>query len=84
MPAFKDTFFNIFITKKYKKAFKVLGLVPINIAIVLNYFKVQLYTPPIPLLLEILWQLKTPSNTLKFGSQLKLISNFFTKSPITA
>ena len=84
LPAFRDAFFNIFIIKKYKKAFKVLGLVFINVAIVLNCFKVWLYTLLVPLLLETPWQSKTLSNTLKFGLQSKLINNFFTKSPITA
>ena len=84
MPAFRDAFFNIFIIKKYKKAFKVLGLVPINIAVVLNCLKVRLYTPPAPLLLETPWQSKTSSNTLKFRSQSKLISDSFTKSPVIA
>ena len=84
LPAFKNAFFNIFITKKYKKAFKASKLVPINIVVVLNRFKIQLYTPPVPPLLETLWQSKTLSNILKFGSQLKLISDSFTKSPITA
>ena len=84
LPAFRNAFFNIFTTKKYKKAFKALGLVPIDVTIVLNRLKVRLYTPPTPLLLETPQQSKTPSNTLKFGSQSKLISNFFIKSPITA
>ena len=84
MPAFRDTFFDIFIIEKYKKAFKVLRLVPIDTAVVLNCLKVWLYTPPVPLLLEILWQLKTLSNTLKFKLQLKLINNSFIKSPVTA
>ena len=84
MPAFKDTFFNIFIIKKYKKAFKALKLVPIDIAIVLNRLKVWLCTPPTPPLLEMPWQLKTLSNILKFRLQLKLISNSFTKLPIIA
>ena len=84
LPAFRDAFFDVFITKKYIKAFKALGLVPIDVAVVLNYFKVWLYTPPAPLLLEMPWQLKTPSNTLEFGSQLKLISDSFTKLPVIA
>ena len=84
MPAFKDAFFDVFTTEKYKKAFKASGLVPIDAAVVLNCLKVQLYTPPVPLLLEMLWQLKTPSNTLKFRSQLKLINNSFIKSPVIA
>ena len=32
MPAFRDAFFNMFITKNCKKAFKALGLVPIDAA----------------------------------------------------
>ena len=68
MPAFRDAFFNIFIIEKCKKAFKALKLVPIDIAVVLDCLKIQLYTLPAPLLLETPWQLKTLSNTLKFGS----------------
>ena len=60
------------------------GLVPLNPLMVLDYLKVRLYTPPAPLLLETPWQLKTPSNTLEFGSQLKLVKESFTKLPITA
>jgi hypothetical protein len=30
LPAFRDAFFNVFITKNCQKAFKVLGLVPID------------------------------------------------------
>jgi len=84
LPAFRDAFFNVFIIENCKKAFKALGLVPIDIAVVLNRLKVRLRTPPAPLPLEMPWQSKTPSNTLKFGSQSKLISNSFTRSPITA
>ena len=84
MSAFRDAFFDIFIIEKCKKAFKALRLVPIDAAVVLNCLKIQLYTPPAPLLLETLWQLKTLSNTLKFRSQLKLISDSFTKSPVIA
>ena len=64
--AFRDAFFNIFIIKKYKKAFKALGLVPIDVAVVFNCLKVWLCTPPAPPLLEIPWQSKTLSNTLEF------------------
>ena len=84
MLAFRDAFFNIFTIENYKKAFKALGLVPIDAAMVLNCFEVRLRTPPAPLLLEIPWQSKTLSNTLEFGSQLKLISDSFTRLPITA
>jgi len=74
----------MFIIENCKKAFKALGLVPIDAAVVLNRLKVRLRTPPAPLLLEMPWQLKTPSNTLEFGSQSKLISNSFTRLPIIA
>jgi len=84
LPAFRDAFFNVFIIENYKKAFKVLGLVPIDAAMVLNRLKVRLRTPLAPLPLEMPWQLKTLSNTLEFGSQLKLISNSFTRSPVIA
>ena len=84
MPVFRDVFFNIFIIENCKKAFKALGLVPIDAAIVLNRLKVRLHTPPAPLPLETPWQLKTLSNTLKFGLQSKIISNSFTRSPVIA
>ena len=84
MPAFRDAFFDVFITENCKKAFKALRLVPIDIAVVFNCFEVQLCTPPAPLPLETPWQSKTPSNMLKFGLQLKLISDSFTRLPVTA
>ena len=84
LPAFKDAFFDVFTIGNCQKAFKASGLVPLNPLTVLNRLEVRLYTPPAPPLLETPWQLKTPSNTLKFGSQLKLINNSFTKSPVIA
>ena len=74
--AFKDAFFNIFIIKNCKKAFKVLGLVPINAAVILNRLNIRLRTPLGPVLLKTLWQSKTLSNTLEFRSQSKLIHDF--------
>ena len=65
--AFRDAFFDIFTIENYKKAFKALGPVLLNLLIVLNRLKVRLYTLLAPLLLETPWQSKTPSNTLKFG-----------------
>jgi hypothetical protein len=38
--AFKDIFFNIFIKDNYCKAFKALGLVPLNAQVVLDCLKV--------------------------------------------
>jgi hypothetical protein len=82
--AFRDAFFDVFIIENCKKAFKALGLVPTDTAVVLNRLKVRLRTPLAPLPLEMPWQSKTLSNTLKFRSQSKLISDSFTRSPITA
>jgi DDE superfamily endonuclease len=82
--AFRDAFFNMFTIENCKKAFKASGLVPTDAAVVLNRLEVRLRTPPAPLLLEMPWQSKTLSNTLEFGSQLKLISDSFTRLPITA
>ncbi|KAF2811907.1 uncharacterized protein BDZ99DRAFT_384559, partial [Mytilinidion resinicola] len=42
LPAFKDAFFNIFIYKNCKKAFKASGLVPINAQVVLNRLNIRL------------------------------------------
>jgi hypothetical protein len=58
----------MFTEQNCTKAFEAAGLVPINAQVVLDRLKVQLCTPPEPLLLETLWQLKTLSNTYKFGS----------------
>ena len=74
----------MFTRENYQKAFKALGLVLLNPLIVLDRLKVRLYTLPIPPLLETPWQSKTPSNTPKFGLQLKLVKESFTRSPITA
>ncbi|KAF2803098.1 uncharacterized protein BDZ99DRAFT_400340, partial [Mytilinidion resinicola] len=40
--AFKNAFFNIFIYKNYKKAFKAFRLVPINAQVVFNYLNIRL------------------------------------------
>jgi hypothetical protein len=52
LPAFEDAFFNVFTTENCRKAFKALGLVPLNAQVVLDRLKVQLRTLPEPLLLE--------------------------------
>ena len=78
LPAFKDAFFNVFTEENCRKAFKALGIVPINAQVVLDRLKVRLRNPPAPLLQETLWQSKTLSNTYKFRSYLKLIRKSFT------
>jgi hypothetical protein len=67
-----------------RKAFKALGLVPLNAQVVLDRLEVRLRTPPAPPLQETPWQPKTPSNTHEFRSQSRLVSNSFTQSPVTA
>jgi hypothetical protein len=52
LPAFKDAFFNVFTEAICRKAFKALGLVPLNAQVVLDCLKVQLYTLLAPLLQE--------------------------------
>jgi hypothetical protein len=44
----------VFITVNRRKAFKAAGLVPLNAQVVLDRLKLQLRTPPEPLLLETL------------------------------
>jgi hypothetical protein len=84
LPAFKDAFFDVFTVENFRKAFEAAGLVPTNAQVVLNRLEVRLRTPPESLLPETPWQLKTPSNTHKFGSQSKLVCESFTWLPVTA
>ena len=84
LPAFRDAFFDVFTTQNCKKAFEATGLVPFDPLRVLNRLEVRPQTPPAPPEPETPWQSKTPSNTHEFGSQSKLISDSFTRSPVTA
>jgi hypothetical protein len=84
LPAFRDAFFDVFTKANFQKAFEASGLVPINAQVVLDRLEVRLHTPPPFLLQETPWQSKTPTNTHEFGSQSKLVSNSFTRSPVTA
>ena len=73
----------MFTTQNCKKAFEATGLVPFDPLRVLNRLEVRPQTPPAPPEPETPWQSKTPSNTHEFGSQSKLISDSFTRSPVT-
>jgi hypothetical protein len=84
LPAFKDAFFDVFTEDNCRKAFEASGLVSLNRQVMLDCLEVRLRTPPEPLLEASLWQSKTPSNTLEFGSQLKLVRNSFARSPTIA
>jgi hypothetical protein len=84
LPAFKHAFFDVFTEDNCRKAFEASGLVPLNAQVVLDRLEVRLRTPPQPLPEDTPWQSKTPSNMHEFGSQSKLVSNSFTRSPVTA
>jgi hypothetical protein len=53
--------------------FQGAGLVPYNLEAVISKLNVRLRTLPLPTVEDSPWQSQTPSNTLEFGSQLKLI-----------
>jgi hypothetical protein len=74
----------VFTEENCRKAFKALGIVPINAQVVLDCLEVRLRTLLAPPPQEKPWQLKTLSNTHKFGSQSKLVRKAFTQSPVTA
>ena len=84
LPAFKDAFFDVFTEENCKKAFKALGLVPINAQVVINRLDVRLRTLLGLLPKEMPWQSKTPSNTHEFGSQSRLVGDAIARSPTTA
>ena len=84
LPAFRDAFLDVFTKANCQKAFEASGLVPANAQVVLDRLEVRLRTPPAVPLPETPWQSKTPSNTHEFGSQSKLVSDSFRRSPSTA
>jgi hypothetical protein len=83
LPAFRDAFFYVFTTQNCTTAFQASGLVPLNAQVVVDQLNVRLRTPPAPPPGDTLWQSKTPSNTLEFGSQSKLVRKYFQCSPTT-
>lgn len=81
LPAFWDAF-NALITKSnIQGSFRGAGLVPFNPDAVISKLNVRLRTPTPPTAQDTLWQSKTPSNHLEFGSQSKLISDKLGSSP---
>ncbi|EFQ94656.1 hypothetical protein PTT_07584 [Pyrenophora teres f. teres 0-1] len=53
--------------------FRGASLVPLNLEAVISKLDLRLRTPSQPPAKDTPWQSQTPSNTLEFGSQLKLI-----------
>jgi hypothetical protein len=83
LPAFKDAFFDVFTMQNCHKAFQASGLIPLNAQVVLDRINVRLHTPPAPLPEDTPWESRTPSNTLEFGLQSKLVRDSFQRSPTT-
>jgi hypothetical protein len=66
--------FNAAITRSnILRGFRGAGLVPHDPKAVISKLDGRLRTPPQPTIKDEPWQSQTPSNTLEFGSQSKLI-----------
>jgi hypothetical protein len=73
LPCFKAAF-DASITKcNILGGFRGAGLVPFNPEAVIARLEVRLCTPPLPTVDNSTWESRTPSNTLEFGSQSKLV-----------
>jgi hypothetical protein len=81
LPAFCNAFYASFTKDNILGSFRGAGLVPFDPQSVIDRLDVRLATPPGPLLEPSVWQSKTPSNTVEFGSQSRLISTKFGSSP---
>jgi hypothetical protein len=73
LPCFKAAFDASITNSNILGGFRGAGLVPHDPEAVISKLKVRLCTPPLPTVDNSTWEPKTPSNTLEFGSQLKLI-----------
>lgn len=81
LPAFRDAF-NASITESNAiGSFRGAGLVPFDPEAVLSNLDAPTRTATPPITNTITWQSKTPSNTLEFGSQSKLITTKLGSSP---
>ena len=73
LPCFKAAFDAAMSKSNILGGFQGAGLVPLNPEAVISKLDVRLRTPPQPSAQDTPWQSQTPSNTLEFGSQSKLI-----------
>jgi hypothetical protein len=73
LPCFKGAFDTAITKANIQGGFRGAGLVPFNPEAVILKLDVRLRTPPLPTVEDGPWQSQTPSNTLEFGSQSKLI-----------
>ena len=73
LPCFKAASDALITESNIQGGFRGAGLVPFNPEAVISKLEVRLCTPPLPIVDESMWHSQTPSNTLEFGSQSKLI-----------
>lgn len=81
LPAFKDTFFDVFTEENCRKDFEATAIVRTDARTVIDRLDIRLCTTPQQLLPEALWESRTLSNSHEFGSQSQLISSSFLGSP---
>jgi hypothetical protein len=70
----------VFTERNCCKAFEASGLVLLESQVGLRRLEIKLYTPSAPLSKDTPWQSKTPSNTVEFGSQSRLVHASFGQS----
>ena len=81
LPAFREAFNASITEQNIRGSFQGAGLVPFNPEAVLSNLTVPIRTPTPPTTNNPAWEPKTPSNTVEFGSQSKLISTKLGSSP---
>jgi hypothetical protein len=77
LPCFKVAFIASITKSNILKSFRGAGLVPFDSEAVVSNLDIRLRTPPLPTVEDGPWQSQTPNNTLKFGSQSKLVLERF-------
>jgi hypothetical protein len=73
LPCFNAAFDALITESNIQRGFIGAGLALFNSEVVISKLKVRLCTPPLSTVDESTWHSQTPSNTLVFGSQSKLI-----------
>jgi hypothetical protein len=73
LPCLKRAFDAAIMKDNIQGGFRGAGLVPLDPEAVISKLDVRLRTPPLPTIEDSPWQSQTPSNTVEFGSQSKLI-----------
>lgn len=81
LPAFREAINASITEQNIRRSFRGAGLVPFNPEAVLSNLTVPIRTPTPPTTNNPAWEPKTPSNTVEFGSQSKLVSTKLGGSP---